>query len=510
MIGPLKIFVFVTVGASVCAAALLLLRDAICLYLARRRRLGPSAVASRGWLRALGAGLVWFAIFESIARTRGWGSFTPQSASINALAAGLLSVFFMFVSWPYWGLWLLAASYLAALYGHPLLGGMFFAVVLVCALLRHDGIGHRRRMANVMQEVAEALRQALPLHEIFEALSVEQRGPFARDLRLVAERLRRGAPLSAALALPGFVPHHTLAAIRAGEAGGGRALPQLVRGAAADLRAGAAARSSVLVALYYPLAVWAFCLPMAAFLLVFIIPKFSDVLRHLPAHFPSARFPAGVPAPQITWWPAWHRATEIVVFVSVGVVSGVLLACYFAASGRGPGSGASLWQRLRLLRLSLWLQDCLPLLRTRLRLRCLARSASTLGAMLECGVPLHQACREVAVPELAGPFARRFAAFARGIEQGQPLSAALRGSRLPESFTALAEAGAAGGQLPLALATAAEWHAARAQRFDRVFAVALPCLTIPLTGLLVGSLYGGLFAAMRVMHEALRPPGLGG
>ncbi|MCY3020423.1 MAG: type II secretion system F family protein, partial [Planctomycetota bacterium] len=251
------------------------------------------------------------------------------------------------------------------------------------------------------------------------------------------------------------------------------------------------ARAALGVAIAYPLAVWAVCLPVALFLVIFILPKFADILRALPP-------------PGLAWWPPMTRVTTGIVYASSVLFLVPLIRVMSEPAATDPPSVSPLWRGCdALLR---YIEGCLPLFRARLRQRSLARCARALGAMFESGMALPQACRHVAVPELAGPCAPAFARLAQATEEGRPLAEALRAARLPESFSALALAGAAGGEMALAMATAAEWHEARARRLDRIMATLLPCLTIPTTGLLVGCVYGGVFAAINAMRAAVIPP----
>jgi type II secretory pathway component PulF len=153
----------------------------------------------------------------------------------------------------------------------------------------------------------------------------------------------------------------------------------------------------------------------------------------------------------------------------------------------------------------LWLRfkTGLPVLRTRERHRGLARAARTLGMLLEAGLTLPEACREIAVPELAGPYADAFHGLGQAARRGDPFESALRQSGLPDSFVALAAAGAVGGELPAALYTVADWHAARAERLDHRLAFAVPCITIPLAGLLVGAFQVYVFSGIAALQSQM-------
>jgi type II secretory pathway component PulF len=118
-----------------------------------------------------------------------------------------------------------------------------------------------------------------------------------------------------------------------------------------------------------------------------------------------------------------------------------------------------------------------------------------MAAMLKGGAPFHQACQLVGTPAMAGPFAKAFRMVGRTVEMGRPINEAMHTADLPPSFRTLVQVGAAGGELESALATAAEWHEARAERLDHELGILLTCISLPLVGLMIGLLGCALFAA---------------
>jgi type II secretory pathway component PulF len=149
------------------------------------------------------------------------------------------------------------------------------------------------------------------------------------------------------------------------------------------------------------------------------------------------------------------------------------------------------------------LQSFLPFFGRRLRYRSIAGAAATLRALCESSVPLPEACHRVANPELSGPYSASFARLGEMLDRGDDFKGALRKCGLPDPFVTLAIGGALGGALPNALAAAAEWYQSRAERLDGILLAVLPCVTIPLAGLMVGLVYGSVFWRINQIRELL-------
>ena len=344
-----------------------------------------------------------------------------------------------------------------------------FPLFLIAVLFRYRPLQSRERLvqASILLELAAALEYALPLDEFVAALASDYANDTANRLKRVAERLRQGVALSAALKEADLLPEHAVLAIQAGELGGGRPIPNVLRRAADDLRAQSALRSSFMFWIYYSIAMWLICAGLGLFQVVFILPKFQDIFKCMGASQGWRPFLAAVTVAAYTL-----GGTAICTMVSVRVLS------------LAPNSRLATW----LVRGAHWVQRFLPLLGARMRHRALARAARVLEGMASAGLTLPEMCRAVAVPALAGDYAGSFAVLADKTEAGEALPDALRRTRLPPSFAWFAEAGAA-GDFACAMRTAAEYHDARAQRLDRVLAALMPCVALSLGGLLVGSVY---------------------
>jgi type II secretory pathway component PulF len=156
-----------------------------------------------------------------------------------------------------------------------------------------------------------------------------------------------------------------------------------------------------------------------------------------------------------------------------------------------------------LRRAARWVLAFLPLFGARLRHRALARAAHALEALAESGLTLPEMCRAIAVPALAGPYARSFAKLAGQTEKGQPLSEALPATVLPASFAWFMRAGSM-GDFARAMRAAAEYHDARTERLDLLLAMLLPCVVMSSAGLLVASFYLSVLLPIFKMQELVR------
>jgi type II secretory pathway component PulF len=354
---------------------------------------------------------------------------------------------------------------------------------LILVSNRFEESAQRRRVANICREVAEAIRVGARIDEFFDVLSKEYKGNrwLPNPLKNVGVSLRDGEKLSVALSKTLLFDSSTLAVISASEITGGRALSEALDYLGRDLLNRETVRQSRISILTYPLVVWAATLVLSYFIannaflgLFYDVPR-SIGLRPVPATFSPAVISNFLLSPS--------------GFILLGLI---LVGCSYSPVVN---------------RVARRTEAMLPFLGRRLRHRCLALCARTISTLTASNVPFATACRRVDNRDLAGPYASAFRRVAEATERGEALTSALRNSGLPDSFVWLAVAGAAGGTFSQALAVAAEWHESRAERLDRILVAALPCITIPLTGLIVGLMYGSVFWILTAIRETLMRDG---
>jgi type II secretory pathway component PulF len=348
---------------------------------------------------------------------------------------------------------------------------LFLAPVAVMILLfrfRPREANTRLTQAGVLSELAAALEQGVPLDEFAAALAADSGSKVAASLRRLSERLRQGVAFSTALRDSDLVPEHTVLAVQAGEVGGGRPIPNVLRRAADDLRAQSELRTAISFWVYYFIVVFVIC---GGLWLVCVLLRFEFVIRLMGGRL-SLRTRLLLSLPHLIT----HYGLPLL---------GLLVAVRALAIPRHSPVRRAL----------LWLQSFLPLLGPRLRHRALARAARILAALSESGLTLPEMCRAVALPPLAGPYANHFEQMAGRTEAGRPLSQILPDSGLPVSFTWFMRAGAS-GNFARAMQAAAEYHDARADRLDRLLAMLLPAFALSASGLLVAWFY---FSLLRIL-----------
>ena len=375
-------------------------------------------------------------------------------------------------------------------------GYLLFAIILTfvtavacSAHTRRAGLAHRYE-ATLLDELAYTVERRLPLTDYFKAFAKEHFGDDIYLGKTVMARLSSGMPLSAALENTGILPLSALAPIRAAEEAGGAPLAAVLRRLSCEAKERARLFAGNALWIDYPFTVLSFWLALVGVPILMASKHISVLFRYM-----------GVAA----WWPVYLGYTKIGLFLTLGILIGLGEFIRLVYAPRQVRFVAfrqhfreKIWRATRLM----------PFLRKRFRHRSLARAARTLGAMLEAGVPLHTAGALVAVPEIAGPHRGSFEKLAARARDGAPWPVALRESGLPESFVTLAQAGAAAGDLPLALSSAAEWHESKARRIERWLSALLPCLAIVCCGVLVASIYIGVLYGINQLQTSLIPNGL--
>jgi general secretion pathway protein F len=311
--------------------------------------------------------------------------------------------------------------------------------------LREDrtAAGGRRRggavpapeLAAVTRQLALLVGSGVPVAEALDAASEATDHPrLLGGLTRVRAAVREGRSLADALAdAQDVFPPLYRELVRASEAAGALA-PVLAR-LAAYVERSAAFRARLRATLAYPLVMAVAVAAVLVFLLTWVLPQMARLFEETGAPLPfvtRALLAAGTLAAR-TWW-LWLTAL---------LAAAVALRGWIASA---PGRA----------RLDAWLLR-VPVAGRVAGAAALARVAHTLATLLAGGVRL-----EVAL-DLAGGaagnarIAAALAAAREAVRQGQPLAPALRASGVvPGPLVRLVATGERGGDLPEALAHAAE------------------------------------------------------
>lgn len=335
--------------------------------------------------------------------------------------------------------------------------------------------------ANVLRELAEAIHLELSLPVFLSDLCRDCQGPIIISVQRLAMQLSVGAPIDAALSSTRLVPPHALAAIQSARKTGGAALVDALKDAAREVREGAKIQSRVNRAILYPAAIWLICLPVAWCVLLRGLTTIDYALSYRPWLEVNA------------WWQTWQYWAEAVLYLTTGILVLVVLWLTLRRIFHDACPGLLLSDLHAAVDV---FHRWMPFFRTHWKHQCLARSARLLRNLIQAGEPLHEAAESVGNPQLSGAYASSFLALGHAIEKGEPLPAALRGTRFPDSMKWLALSGGEGGNLPRALEIVSEWHERKARRFECFIVRLLPVFTIPIVAAFVAAFYAPIFLAL--------------
>jgi type IV pilus assembly protein PilC len=292
------------------------------------------------------------------------------------------------------------------------LGGLLILVALA-ALFRSA----RRKEALVMVVYLEqAVRQNLPLPAMLAAAERTEKGPLRVRLGRLREALEGGTPLEMALskAAPGL-PRRVLGLVESGERLG--RLPQvLARVVRPQLTAEERQSLQGIYLRWYPLAMLFVLTTVTTAMMVFVIPKFKDILRNF-----------NIPMPPITQHVI--EAYEVLA-IPVAVIAAITLVIFcgrmLGEVIRIPGQQFEMWQ---------WFTDRLawvtPLWRGVVRNRGLADVSYVMADALDIGQPADLALSEAAVAASNIVLRKRMVLWSRNATSGMSLSDAARKAHMP-------------------------------------------------------------------------------
>jgi general secretion pathway protein F len=338
-------------------------------------------------------------------------------------------------------------------------------------------MGRRARLplALFCQELLALLESGLALVEAIDTLAEKEARPEARRvLERVAGRLREGHTLSASLERSGeSFPPLFVATVRASEVSG--ALPQALARYVRYQDQVDAVRRHVASAMVYPAVLAAVGALVTVFLLVYVVPRFSQVYADTGAELPlTSRVLV-----------AWGRLLADHALLSAAIGMGALAAGAWGV--RQPGARrwllARVWQ--------------VPALGERLRLFYLARLYRSLGMLLRGGMPVASALA-LAGGVLEPGLRAQLDQAAKRIREGHPVSRALQDHGLTtpvaQRMLLVGERSGAMGDMMERIASFYEDDMARwVDRFTRLFEPVLMVAIGGVIGCIVVLMYMPIF-----------------
>lgn len=317
--------------------------------------------------------------------------------------------------------------------------------------------GLRREVLEVTRAMASLLPAGMPLPSALDAASNVASGHVASALDAVRARIERGETLAAALSHhPDVFSPLYRGIVRAGEKSGD--LAAAFQRLSGQLERDEELRARLLSASIYPMLLAAFGGVAVIVLLIFVIPRFAELLEGTGGVLPrSTAFLLGVSNGLRTFWPALIALPPLVAVASVWTRR--------AEGGRRLMTAVMLGT---------------PLVRRFKQSAMAAQFARMTGTLLGGGAPLILALDD-AVESLDDPVARDETVRIRSrVREGSALHEAIQEGKLfPPLLAKLIAVGEESSQLPEFLLKAAEIFEDKTERaMQRLVTVAEPAMIL--------------------------------
>jgi general secretion pathway protein F len=323
------------------------------------------------------------------------------------------------------------------------------------------GSATRLAVLEVTRALAALLPAGMPLAKALAAAGNVAGGSVGITLADVRERVERGDALHTALAAhPGTFPPLYVGLVRAGERSG--TLSASFDRLGKQLEREEQLRAKLISAAIYPMLLALVGLIAVMVLLLFVLPRFAELLTGAGAKLPrSTALLLGLADASRRWWPA-------LLVLPIG-------AAIAAAWVRATDDGKRAWSATLL---------ALPVFGTFRRTMLGARVARLVGTLLGGGAPLFVALGDTA-ESVADPIARDEIERIRGrVREGVTLNRAIaEGTLMPPLLAQLVAVGEEAGRLEEFLLKAADILEERSERLTtRLVALLEPAMIVGFGG----------------------------
>ena len=330
-----------------------------------------------------------------------------------------------------------------------------------------------RTFLTFNQELLVLLRSGLPILKIFDTL-IERMEPgrMLEILREIREDIKGGSALSAAFnKFPHVFPHLYIASIKAGERTGD--LPITLTRFIAYQKKVEAIRAKVRSASFYPMLLTLAVVSVVLFLLLYVIPTFTQIYADAHVVLPLAT--------RILIWLAESLSEFLFLLVPVLFVCGLVIRTFLRTE-----RGGQLLDRLKL---------SLPFFGALQIEYALTSFSRTFGTTLASGIPIVPAMQMSRGTLNNRILDGKMGQVVHRVEEGSSLSAALeQADFLPLIALRMIGVGETTGALGDMLGEVAEYYEAEVERrLDR-----LTTLIEPLMMVSMGLLIGGIVVAMYI------------
>jgi type IV pilus assembly protein PilC len=285
------------------------------------------------------------------------------------------------------------------------------------------------------QQFVTLSKSGLPLQKSLELLAGQaQSGPLRAAISQVQEKVRSGALLSQAFESVGGFPKMYCATLRAGERSG--SLDQVLTYYVTYQKTSRSFRKKFLSALFYPAVLTVFLVGLIAFIISFVVPRFSALYADLDVQLP----------PLTIFLIAFsHGVAHYALFILGGIVLAVMGTRWAFRSQRTRLA----WEHAKF---------ATPAVGKLLLKFSVAEFARTLSTLLRGGIPIVSAL-ETAKDSVTSPLvAQAIAEAEKEVTGGRALSASLRQSGLfPPIALDMIEVGESTGAMSSMLEALAEF-----------------------------------------------------
>jgi len=340
-----------------------------------------------------------------------------------------------------------------------------------------------RRFLSFNQELIVLLRSGLPILQVLDTIIDRlEAGQMLDVLREIREDIRGGDSLSDAFGkFPHIFPHLYIASIKAGERTGDLAIT-LTRYIAYQKRV-ETIRSKIKNAAFYPLLLTISVFAVVLFLMLFVVPRFTQVYADANVELPIMT--------RILVSAASGLGKSLPVLVPVVMVL-LAVAPFFLRTERG----AILVDRIKLR---------LPFVGTLATEYSLLSFCRTLGTTLSSGIPIVSALRMSRATLNNRIFEERMIVATRRVEEGTSFAEALEQAGF---FTKIAlrmiAAGETSGSLPDMLTDVADYYESEVEyRLERLTSLIEPAMMVGM-GLLIGGIVVAMYFPIFQLAETVR------
>lgn len=339
----------------------------------------------------------------------------------------------------------------------------------------------RREMQAFMSNFATLLRSGMDLERALRTLEKETSGPLRGVLGGLAERVRHGDSLSAAMAKAEIFTPFQLSVIRAGEFGGN--LHYAFARIASALEREMELRAKIRNAVAYPSFLIFFGLASLAVMMLFVLPKFLRIYSEMKATLP--------------WLTTLMLKTSAVLQThGIWIIPLVGLAGYSAVRYLLRFRENLAADRLRLK---------IPLLGRIIQNMEVATFLRTLGLLIQSGIPVAQALNISAKVLGSAVFIQAAQEIEKGVQMGSRLSAEMRRHGLfSESVLNLVAVGEESGQLENLLLETAETIEKRIDELVKGMLTFLEPVLILVVGAIIGLIVMSMLLPIFSLSSVLR------